>query len=230
MKRSTVISLLIFFLLIPLTLYVGTRLPGRGYYITSTAIIVEMMLPLFLAFEGRRPQARELVLIAVMCALAIVSRVAVPIPHFKPIFAVIMIAGIAFGPEAGFMVGAISAFGSNFFVGQGPFTPWQMMGYGAGGLLAGFLAQKGWLKTNKWELAFFSLFASVLWLGPLLDLCTVFTTLTKLTWTGALTILASGMPVNLGQGVCCFLTMALFGDPFLQKLNRIKRKYGILGA
>lgn len=132
MKRSHIASLGVFLLLIPLTLFLGTRLPGRSYYITGTLIIIELMLPFFMAFEGRRPQARELVVIAVLCALAIAGRVVIPLPNFKAIFAIIMIAGIAFGPEAGFMVGAISAFASNFFYGQGPYTPWQMMAYGAG--------------------------------------------------------------------------------------------------
>lgn len=230
MKKSTIVTLAVFFLLIPLTLYFGTKLPGRGYYITSTLIIIEMLIPFFLAFEGRKPQARELVVIAVICAIAIVSRVAIPILNFKPIFAIIMLSGIAFGPEAGFIVGAISALGSNFFMGQGPYTPWQMMGYGAGGLLAGFLAQKGWLKRNKWELAFFGFFASVLWVGPLLDLSTIFMTLTNFSWAGVISIFGTGVPVNLSQGACAFLTMLVFGNPLLDKLDRIKVKYGMMEA
>ena len=53
-----------------------------------------------------------------------------------------MLSGIAFKPEAGFMVGAVSALASNFFYGQGAYTPWQMFAYGAGGMLAGFLFAK----------------------------------------------------------------------------------------
>lgn len=230
MKRSSAVTLLVFFLLIPLTLYLGTKLPGRAYYITGTLIIIEMLVPFFLAFEGRRPQARELVAIAVMCAIAIASRVAIPIPNFKPIFAIIMLSGVAFGPEAGFIIGAVAAFGSNFLYGQGAYTPWQMMGYGAGGLLAGFLAQKGWLKRNRWELAFFGFFASVLWVGPLLDLSSVFLMLPDFSWAGVLSIFASGVPVNLIQGICAFLTMALLGMPLLEKLDRIKVKYGMMEA
>ena len=138
MKKSKLITLLIFLLVIPITLFLGTKIPGRGYYITGTLIIIEMLIPFFLAFEGRKVQARELVLLAVMCALAIVGRVAIPLPHFKAIFAILLITGIAFGPESGFMTGAIAALASNFFYGQGPYTPWQMMAYGAVGLLAGF--------------------------------------------------------------------------------------------
>ena len=140
MKRSTLLSMLVIAVLIPATLWLGTKLPGRWYYLTSTLIIIETMLPFFFLFETRKPQARELVTIAVMCALATVSRVAFAfIPGFKPITGLIMITGIAFGAEAGFMTGAISAFASNFFYSQGPWTPWQMMAYGIGGFVAGFV-------------------------------------------------------------------------------------------
>jgi len=230
MKRSTLLCLLDFLLLIPLTLYLGAKLPGRGFYLTSTAIIIELLIPFFLAFEGRKPQARELVIISVMCAIAIVSRVAIPLPQFKPTFAIIMLSAVAFGPEVGFMVGAITAFGSNFFIGQGPYTPWQMMAYGAGGLLTGFLSLKGWLSRNKWELAFFSFFASVLWVGPLLDVSTMFLTLTAFSWEGVLTILGSGGLMNLSQGACSFLTMLLFAKPLLEKLDRVKLKYGMFAS
>ena len=228
MKKNTLITLLIFFLLIPATLYLGLHLGGRGYYLTSTLIIIEMLVPFFLSFEGRKVQARELVLLAVMCAIAIVSRVAIPLPHIKPMFAVIMLTGVAFGPQAGFMVGAISAFASNFFAGQGPTTPWQMMAYGAGGLLAGFLAQKGWLKKNRWGLSIFGFFASVLWVGPLLDVSSLFLMTTHVSWKSALIIFSGGMPVNLMQGVTTFVTMLLLGVPLLDKLDRIKTKYGML--
>lgn len=101
MKKSRIATLIVFFVLIPLTLIVGSRLSGRAFYVTSTLVIVELLIPFFLAFEGRRPQARELVVLAVMCALAVAGRVAIPIPSFKAIFGIIMIAGIAFGPGIG---------------------------------------------------------------------------------------------------------------------------------
>lgn len=228
MKKSTIAALFVFFLLIPLTLYLGTRLPERSYYIIATAIILEMLVPFFLAFEGRKPQARELVVIAVMCGIAIVSRVAIPIPHFKPTFAIIMLSGVAFGPEAGFMVGAITAFGSNFFASQGAYTPWQMMAYGAGGLLSGFLAQKGWLSRKPVWLAVFGFLAVMLWVGPLLDVCSVFLMPVGHSAAAVLSVFVSGLPTNLSQAICTVITMLLFSRPLLEKLDRIKIKYGMM--
>ena len=136
MRKSKIATWLIL-LLIPLTIFLGSKLPGRSYYLTSTMILLEIMLPFFLAFEGRKPQARELVVIAVLCALAIAGRVVIPIPNFKATYAIIMLSAVAFGPESGFLIGAMTALVSNFFFGQGPHTPWQMMAYGIAGLVVG---------------------------------------------------------------------------------------------
>ena len=235
MKKSYLASAVTLFLLIPLTLYFGLRLTGRGYYLTATLIVVESMVPFFLAFERRRPQARELVTLAVMAALAAVSRVAFNfIPHFKPITAVIMITGIAFGPQAGFLTGAVSAFASNLYFGQGPWTPWQMMAYGVGGFLAGLVfygrkvSDKPWLTTLVYTI--FGFAAIVVVVGPLLDLCTLFTTGSQVTPAFAAAIFLSGLPVNLTHGLACGLTMLLFSWPLLEKLERLKIKYGMMEA
>lgn len=228
MKKSNLATVLVFLLLIPLTLFLGTKLPGRSYYVTGTLIIMELMIPFFMAFEGRKPQARELVLLTVMCALAIVARVAIPVPNIKAIFAVIIIAGIAFGPEAGFMVGAISAFASNFFYGQGPHTPWQMMAYGAGGMLAGFCFAKGRLEKKPLVMAAFGFFSVILWIGPLLDCSSIFLMTTTVNWASAFFVIASGFYMNAIQAVSTVLVLLLFGKPLLDRLERVKVKYGML--
>lgn len=229
MKKSSSLSLVVILVLIPATLWLGTHLPGRWYYLTSTLIIVETMLPFFFLFEKRRPQARELVTVAVMCALATVSRVAFAfLPSFKPITAIIMIAGIAFGPEAGFMTGAISAFASNFFYSQGPWTPWQMMAYGFGGFLAGALFSKKGRVGNPVLLGVFGVIAILFVVGPLLDCCTVFTSLTAFTSEAVLLTFARGFPLNLSHALSCGVTMLVFSKPLLEKLDRLKVKYGML--
>ena len=213
MKKSHIATLLIFLLVIPATLYFGLRLTGRAYYLTSTLVIIEIIIPFLLAFESRRPQARELVVIAVLSALAVAARVAIPIPNFKAIFAIIMLSGIAFA--------------SNFFYGQGAYTPWQMFAYGAGGMLAGFLFAKGRLPQKRWVMAAFGFLACVLFVGPLLDTCTVFLTLPIINAQTAWPLYISGFPVNISQGVCTALTMVLFGPALLEKLERVKLQYGM---
>lgn len=220
MKKLSFLPLL----LIPVTIFFGMQLKGRSYYLISTLVILETMLPFFLSFEGRKPQARELVLIAVMCALAVASRVAVPIPSFKAIFAVIMVTGMALGPEAGFMTGAMAVFASNFFYSQGPWTPWQMLAYGFCGFLFGFLKRK----PKRTALAIYGFSCVVLIVGPILDCCTLFTTASRLSWKFAGMVFAAGFPYNVSNGIATALTLYFFGDPLLVKLNRMIEKYGLM--
>ncbi|MFR5092309.1 MAG: ECF transporter S component [Adlercreutzia equolifaciens] len=128
-------------MLAPLTVVVGMGIPGNGYYLSGTLIVLFAIVPFFVAFEGRRPTAREIAVVAVLTALAVAARAAfVWVPHFKPMAAIIMIAGIAAGPQTGFLVGSVAALASNFIFGQGPWTPWQMLAFGVVGLVAGLLA------------------------------------------------------------------------------------------
>ena len=228
MKKSNIATLIVFLALIPLTLFLGDKLPGRGYYITGVLIITELAVPFFMMFEKRKPQARELVVLAVMIALAVIGRVAIPIPHFKAVFAVIMLTGIAFGPEAGFIVGATTAFASNFFYGQGAYMPWQMMAYGAGGMLAGFVFIKNRIPKKPWIMAIFGFLANVFWIGPLLDTSHVFIMMPEISFSSFAASFASGFPVNISQGLSTALMMFIFGKPLLEKLDRVKQKYGML--
>ncbi len=227
MKRSVLASVLIIFLLIPATLFLGTRLTGRMYYLTCTLMIIEMMLPFFLVFETRKPQARELVTLAVLCALAVASRVVFVLPNFKPIIGIVMIAGIALGPEAGFMTGAISAFASNFFFSQGPWTPWQMMAYGIGGFLAGIVFRRC-KKIHPLRLGLFGFVSVMVLVGPLLDACTIFTTASTITWEYVLAVLSMGLWHNLQHAAACAATVMLLGPPLLKKIGRLKKKYGMM--
>ncbi len=227
MKKSNIAMLIVFLALIPLTLFLGDKLPGKGYYITGVLIIIELAVPFFMMFEKRKPQARELVVLAVMIALAVIGRVAIPIPHFKAAFAIIMLTGVAFGPEAGFIVGAITAFASNFFYGQGAYMPWQMIAYGAGGMLAGFVFIKSKIK-KPWVMAIFGFLANVFWIGPILDTSHVFVIMPEISFASLTASLVSGFPVNVSQGICTALMMLVFGKPLLEKLDRVKQKYGML--
>ena len=126
------------------------------------------------------------------------------------------------------MVGAISAFASNFLYGQGAHTPWQMFAYGAGGMLAGFCFAKGRLAAKPDTMAVFGFATVLLWVGPLLDCSTVFLSLATINLQSVITILASGFPMNITQAVCTAMVLLFLGRPLLDKLDRIKTKYGIL--
>lgn len=229
LSRHTILSILILAVLIPATLILFERFGGKKYYISSLLIIIYMMVPFFLAFEKRRPQARELVVLAVLCALAIASRAAFKMfEMFKPMMAVIMISGIAFGAESGFLCGALTGLISNFLFGQGPWTPWQMFAYGVGGFLAGAFSQIGILPKKRWPLSIFGALCIQLIVGPLLDTCTVVTMASMADSEYVLAIYLAGAPLNAIHAVATFLTLFLCGEPLLRKLRRVQIKYGML--
>ena len=229
MKKSTLFSLLAIFILIPLTLFLGTRVKGRWYYLISTMIILELMLPFFFRFEARKPQARELVILTVMAALAAVSRVVFSFsPFLKTITGIIMITGIAFGPEAGFLTGAVAAFASNFFFSQGPWTPWQMFAFGMIGFLTGILYQKGILKARKTELCIYGFLSVFLIYGGIMNPASILMSYGYITKSTLLAYYISGAPVDLVHAISTVIFLWLLSRPLLEKLERIKVKYGLI--
>lgn len=139
------VSVLIILIIIPAAIAAAYFIPWDGMYmLVSVFILVAVMAPFFMVFERRRPKARELMLIVVMSAMTVAVH-----SLFHIIFpiqigtAMVIISGIALGPEAGFLIGALSRLICNFYMGQGPWTPWQMFAWGLLGFLAGFIFDKG---------------------------------------------------------------------------------------
>ena len=229
-RRALWTALIVFIVLIPLTVGVSWYLGDRKYYVASVLIMIYSMIPFFVSFEGRKPDARELVTLAVMCAIAVVSRgVFVWAPNFKPIGGIIMITAMAFGPQAGFMTGSLSLIVSDMLFGQGPWTPWQMFSFGLLGFVTGLLSKKDLLRGDKpLKAAIFGFVMMVLFVGPLLDTCTVFTMAPVLNAGSTLAIYGAGIPVNISQGIAVFLCVLLLSRPMSEKLDRIKTKYGMM--
>ncbi|MBQ6808893.1 MAG: ATP-binding cassette domain-containing protein, partial [Firmicutes bacterium] len=171
LNSRTRLAILLVLLCVPLTILAGVYLlEDRSYSFISMAILLETMLPFVLAFEGRKPQARELVVIAVLVALGVAGRAAFyMLPQVKPVSAITIIAGICLGGESGFLVGALTAFVSNMLMGQGPWTPWQMLGFGLIGLLAGILSRWGWLRSRPLPICFYGFFSTFFIYGGLLN-------------------------------------------------------------
>ena len=123
-----------------------------------------------MVFEQRKPQARELIIVSILCAIAIAGRAAFyMLPQFKPVAALVIIAGVCFGGETGFLVGAITGFVSNFFFGQGPWTPWQMFSFGIIGFISGVLFRKGFLRKSRASLCMFGFAATLVIYGGIMN-------------------------------------------------------------
>ncbi|CEO87866.1 MAG: ECF transporter S component [Syntrophaceticus schinkii] len=144
LRKRTIVSALIIFILIPVTIFIGIKyLEDQRYMLIGLLILFYTMLPFFMIFEKRRVRTREIVMVAVMSALtAFGNLMCFMITPFQPGTAMVILSGISFGPEAGFLVGAIARFVVNFFAGHGPWTPWQMFCWGILGFLSGLIFNK----------------------------------------------------------------------------------------
>ena len=217
------------FLLVPLTLLAGPRLFGeRGYYAVALLMLLEAMLPFFLAFEGRRPRARELVVLAVLCALGVAGRAAFfMLPQCKPVLALTILTGAALGGEAGFLVGAVTMLASNMLFSQGPWTPWQMLGMGLCGFLAGLVFRRGGAPRNRRTLCVCGAVSAFLVYGILLNAYSALLATGSLTWRSLAVYCASGFAMDTVQAVSTATFLWFFAEPMLEKLERVKRKCGL---
>ncbi|NQX66489.1 ECF transporter S component [Paenibacillus alba] len=230
LSRRTLFSALLILIVIPVTIGIGIFvLDDRKYYFISLLIVLYTMVPFAMVFENRKPQARELIVIAVLAAIAVAGRGAFfMLPQFKPVVAIVIIAGVCFGAEAGFLVGATAGFVSNFFFGQGPWTPWQMFCFGLIGFVAGILFQKGWLKKSKLSLCLFGGLSTLIIYGGIINLGSLLMVSTTLTWEGLLAVYISGFWFDMVHAVATMFFLFLISGPMIEKLERIKVKYGLV--
>jgi len=113
-----------------------------NWSINSLLVAVLVLAALFFRFEEKEMGSRELAAVGVLAALAAAGRVLfAAVPGLQPATFLVIVAGFVFGAEPGFMVGALVALLSNIFLGHGPWTPWQMLGWGLGGVAGGMLGR-----------------------------------------------------------------------------------------
>ena len=227
--KRTALAAIIIVLFIPITIFAGVfYLDGKHYNLVALMVLFECMVPFFVVFEGRKPKARELVVVAVLCAMGVAGRCAFfMLPQFKPVMALVIISGVAFGGEAGFLVGAITMLVSNVVFSQGPWMPWQMFSMGIIGFLAGVLFRKGWLRRSRGALATYGAFAAVIIYGGIMNpAAAVMYNSGNLNRHLLMAYYVSGFPMDLVHAAATVIFILLAAEPMLEKLDRIKSKYG----
>lgn len=201
---------------------------GQHYYLTACTILILSFAAMLIRFERRKVRAREMVLLAVMTALAVAGRaVFFLLPQMKPTAALVILAGAAFGAEPGFLVGATTALVSNFFFGQGPWTPFQMFALGMVGLFAGLLFKKR--TKNRIVLSAYGALSVLFLYGLVVNAGTFLTAMPSDEPLSAafLAVLASGIWFDLMHAVSTAAFLFLLTKPFAAKLTRISKKYGV---
>lgn len=202
--------------------------------ISLVAVFVTLAI-FFAGFEFSRPNLRDLMPTVVLGALAAAGRILfAAVPDVKPVSAICIMAGVVFGKRSGFLVGALAALVSNFFFGQGPWTPWQMYSWGLVGYLAGVLASRGafdW-KIGKQGVApllyIFGLLSGLLY-GFVMNSWYVIGFIQPLTVPVVAAAYLAGLPFDLVHSVATVGFLVVLYEPWKKKLERIKQKYDIRG-
>lgn len=225
-KIRRVIRVAVPFAVMPAAVIAGGLFSGERLYAWMILLMVILTQLLFMAgFERRTVGTRRLVIAAVMTALSVLGRfVFAPLPGFKPITAIVVITAVWIGGETGFLVGALSALISNFFSGQGPWTPFQMFAWGMIGLIAGYLASP--LRRSRVLLALYGILAGIAY-SFFMDIWTVLWyngTFAPALWVSAI---AAAVPHTVMYSVSNCLFLWFLAKPIGEKLERVRVKYGV---
>ncbi|MDO4182425.1 MAG: ECF transporter S component [Coriobacteriia bacterium] len=200
----------------------------------ATMAVVALCLVVFFAgFEASRPALRQIMPAVVLGALAAAGRLLFfAVPSFKPVAAICIISGVVFGRRTGFLVGALAALVSNFFLSQGLWTPWQMYAWGLIGYMAGVLACRGLferrlgkLKLSPWLYVFAAL--SGLLYGWLLNTWYAISFVQPFSPAALVAAYAAGLPFDAVQSGATVVFLLVLYEPWKVKLERIRTKYDL---
>ena len=198
----------------------------QGTAFLTLALVVGSILFVTMGVERSAPRLRQIMPVVVLAAVAAVGRMLfAPVPDVKPVTAIIIVAGTALGARAGFSVGALAALVSNFYFGQGAWTPLQMYAWGLVGYLAGTLTRGGLLKDLR-TVCVYGFFSALLY-GCILNGWHVLGFVRPLTWQSALLAYSAGFPLDVLHGTATVAFLLAIWKPWTRQINRVVAKYGL---
>jgi energy-coupling factor transport system substrate-specific component len=170
--------------------------------------------------EGGPGSAKDLTLVATLGGLAAAGRVLfAPVPGVQPVTVIVVAAGVSLGPRRGFAVGALAAFASNFFLGQGTHTPWQMLAWGGCGVAAGVARR---LLERRLVFAAFCFTLGFAY-GTVMDLW-VWYGFWPHTWAALTVVLGAGFAFNAAHALGNAVLAVAFGPELRRVLTRQERR------
>ncbi|WP_341780099.1 ECF transporter S component [Levilactobacillus sp. HBUAS70063] len=202
-------------------------LKGKHYLAFSFGCLICSLLPAYWHFEKRQMTTRLLVFLAVIVALGVLGRVPLAaIPNVQLTSFVVIVSAITLGPELGFVSGSMMALVSNLFLGQGPWTPWQMLAWGLMGLTTG-LIYRGKLKDSVWLLVIWGALWGF-WFGWILDLWYALAYVRPLRGTSFFVAFAGSFMFDALHAATNAVSLAILYRPWRQLMKRLMTKYQIL--
>lgn len=231
-SKLTVLSVLSIGIFSPAAIIITTLFIGsKSYYAAAVTVIICAIIPFFAFFEKRRVKTGEIIILSIMTALAVAARsLFMFIPQVKPTCAIVIVTAVAFGPNAGFLTGALSMFLSNFIFGQGMFTPFQMLGMGLVGFICGCIFSGKKLSENRFAVSITGGILTFALYGFIVDSCSVLMLSSSLSLSSALAFYSSGFLFNLIHGITTALLLFFICKPMNSKFSRLRIKYGIFSA
>lgn len=229
--RKQWISYLCLLLLVPIAIIVGVVFfEDRSYIFISFVIVALASIAFFIYYESNEVNSRTLVILAILVALSVIGRfIFAAIPGFKPVTAIVVIAAIFFGSEMGFLVGTLSALISNFYFGQGPWTPFQMFSWGMIGFIAGMPFIRTYLQNNKLLLSLYGIFAGIIY-SLLMDIWTVMSFDGVFNVKRYIAAVSLSLPFMGMYALSNVIFLLLTIKPIGEKLKRLQTKYGLSGG
>ena len=195
-----------------------------SWQLASFLILGAVLLGGFAWYERSRPPSQVVALVAALAALAIAGRIAfAAFPNVKPTTDIVVFAGYALGPAPGFAVGALAGLVSNFWFGQGPWTPWQMAGWGMCGVMGAALAL-GTRNAGRLSLAAVCALAGIAY-GVLLNFSLMATYGGDLTLARFLTLEARAIPFDLAHVAGNVAFALLAGPAMVRMLTRFRQRF-----
>jgi hypothetical protein len=196
-----------------------------SWQLAAMLLLGAMLIAGFAWYERSRPPSQIVALVAALAAIAVAGRVAFsPIPNVVPTTDITLVAGYALGPAPGFAVGALSGLVSNFWLGQGPWTPWQMAGWGMTGILGAGLAIATRRGVGRFGLAAFCAFAGFAY-GALLDFSLMVTYGGEQSLDRFLALSARGLPFNIAHAAGNAALALVAGPAMVRMLLRYRRRF-----
>jgi squalene-hopene cyclase-like protein/prenyltransferase/squalene oxidase-like repeat protein len=195
-----------------------------SWELASFLVIGAVLVAGFLWYERSRPPAQVVALVAALAALAIAGRVAfAAFPNVKPTTDIVIFAGYALGGAPGFAVGALAALVSNFWFGQGPWTPWQMVGWGLCGILGAALSLGG-RNVGRLTLAAVCGFAGIAY-GALLNFSLMATYGGELSWQHFLLLEGRAVPFDAAHAIGNVILALVAGPAMVRMLVRFRQRF-----
>ena len=195
-----------------------------SWELVSFLILGAVLLGGFAWYERSRPPAQVVALVAALAALAIAGRIAfAAFPNVKPTTDIVIFAGFALGAAPGFAVGALAALVSNFWFGQGPWTPWQMAGWGLCGVL-GALVALGFRNAGRLTLAATCGFAGIAY-GALLNFSLMATYGGELSLERFGVLSARAIPFDAAHAIGNIVLALIAGPAIVRMLTRFRRRF-----